>query len=403
MVTRQTQFDAMRIAFVTDTCLPEINGVTTVLATMARGLTARGHAVHTVAPAYPGDTPEPPDAGTFLPRPSVRCPGYGAVRLTVPFDPVVRASLRAFRPDVVHAVTEGPLGLQGRRFALKFGLPLVSSYHTDFPGYAERYLGRWAVGPTVRYLTWFHGAARATQTPSHVVAETLRARGLPRATVWGRSVDTLLFHPARRNLPLRRELGFGDRVVVLHVGRLAVEKDLDTLIASFQAAHVALGDAARFCVAGDGPEARALRQALPFATHFGFLDRPRLADLYANADLFVFPSPTETCGLVALEALASGLPVIGARAGGIVESVQDGITGRLVGAGDAAGFSDAIVELGRDTDRRRAMAVAGRAFAAGRTWDTELDTLEGDYRRLCQVSGVVREPLPERDLAVSES
>ncbi|MBS1241999.1 MAG: putative glycosyltransferase, partial [Gemmatimonadetes bacterium] len=159
--------------------------------------------------------------------------------------------------------------------------------------------------------------------------------------------------------------------------------------------------------AGDGPEAGMIREALPFATHFGFLDRQRLADLYANADFFVFPSSTETCGLVALEAMASGLPVIGARAGGIVESVRDGITGKLVAAGDSEGFARAIVELAGDPSRRHAMSVAGRAFASGRDWEIELDVLEADYRQLCQVSGVVTgladpAPLPERSLATNE-
>lgn len=397
----------MRVAFLTDTFLPEINGVTTVLATMARGLTARGHAVHIVGPAYPGDGEEPQDVGTVFRRSSVRCPGYSAVRLSLPFDPRVRASLKEFRPDLVHVVTEGPLGIQGRRHALRERLPLVTSYHTDFPGYAARYLGPWAVAPTTRYLSWFHGAARVTQTPSFVVADELRRRGIPRATVWGRSVDARLFHPARRSPAARRDLGFDDRTAVLHVGRLAVEKDLGTVVESFRHARAILGDTASFCVAGDGPEAAMIREALPFATHFGFLDRQRLADLYANADLFVFPSATETCGLVALEAMASGLPVIGARAGGIVESVQDGITGRLLEAGDAEGFGRAIVELAADPSRRHAMSVAGRAFAAGRDWEIELDALEADYGRLCQVAGRVTgpadpAPLPDRDLAINE-
>jgi phosphatidylinositol alpha 1,6-mannosyltransferase len=403
----RSELVVMRVAFLTDTFLPEINGVTTVLATMARGLTARGHAVHIVGPAYPGDGEEPGDVGTVFRRPSIRCPGYSAVRLSLPFDPRVRASLREFRPDVVHAVTEGPLGMQGRRYAIRERLPLVTSYHTDFPGYAARYLGTWAVAPTIRYLNWFHGEARVTQTPSFVVADELRRRGIQRATVWGRSVDARLFHPGRRSQACRRDLGFDDRTAVLHVGRLAVEKDLNTVVESFRQARGMLGDTARFCVAGDGPEAGMIREALPFATHFGFLDRQRLADLYANADLFVFPSATETCGLVALEAMASGLPVIGARAGGIVESVRDGITGRLVAAGDAEGFGRAIVELAGDPSRRHAMSVAGRAFASGRDWEIEVDALEADYGRLCQVSGVVTgpadpAPVPDRSLAINE-
>jgi glycosyltransferase involved in cell wall biosynthesis len=180
----------------------------------------------------------------------------------------------------------------------------------------------------------------------------------------------------------RASLGAERRTLVLHVGRLAVEKDVDTLVASFTLARERLGDHAAFCVAGDGPRAGAVRSALPFARHLGFLDRATLADLYADADLFVFPSPTETCGLVALEALASGVPVIGADAGGIRESLRDGLTGFLEPAGNAARFAQRIAELVHDPEQRRVMGEAARAFAVGRDWARELDELEAAYAKL---------------------
>jgi glycosyltransferase involved in cell wall biosynthesis len=172
------------------------------------------------------------------------------------------------------------------------------------------------------------------------------------------------------------------RALVLHVGRLATEKGVDTLVAAFTLARERLGDRARFCVAGDGPRTELVRAALPFARHFGFLDRQTLADLYADSDIFVFPSPTETCGLVALEALASGVPVVGANAGGIPESLREGLTGFLVSAGDASTFADRIVELAEDAVQRGAMREAARAFAVGRNWASELDELDADYERL---------------------
>jgi glycosyltransferase involved in cell wall biosynthesis len=180
--------------------------------------------------------------------------------------------------------------------------------------------------------------------------------------------------------------------MVLHVGRLAVEKDPATLIESFRQAHAALGAAAVFCVAGAGPEADSVQSALPFARHFGFLSRDRLAELYADADLFVFPSPTETCGLVALEAMASGLPVIGAAAGGIRESIMPEITGILVEPGNASEFAAAIQSLVRDRELREAMGQAARAFAQGRDWSRELDQLEALYRRARDTSAAVTAP-----------
>ncbi len=388
----------------TDTCLPEINGVTTVLAVMQQGLRDRGQAVLTVAPAVGEARPTAPDDGDIVRRPSVPCPGYRSVRLSWPFDPVVARTLTDFAPDLVHAITEGSLGLQGRAFARRRRLPFVTSYHTDFPAYAARYLGPWAVGPTTRYLNWFHGPAALTHTPSGVVASQLRERGLARTEVWGRSVDSRVFHPGLRSNELRDELEARDKFVVLHVGRLAREKGLDTLIASFHLARESLGPRAAFWVAGDGPAALEVREALPFARHFGFLHRPMLARLYASADLFVFPSATETCGLVALEAMASGLPVLGARAGGVVESVRPGITGDLLEPDDASGFAATIVAVAWSPEHRSAMSVAARAFAVGRDWSVEIDQLVRTYEQLIETGTVPRSvprgPGLDRDMLV---
>lgn len=370
----------MRLAFVTDTCAPEVNGVATVLETMRAGLIARGQDVLIIAPRYGAHDPsDPVDAG-ILRRASIPCPGYPQVRLSWPLDPTVSRALTEFRPDVVHAVTEGPLGYQGRRFALRTGVPLVTSFHTDFPKYAERYLGPWAVEPTTGWLRRFHSAAAIVQTPSDVIRERLRKLGITQATTWGRSVNTRAFHPGFRSETVRRELDASERVLVLHVGRLAVEKDIRTLIGTFRQAEAELGLAARFCIAGDGPAAAELKRALPFVRYLGFLDRGHIAELYASADLFVFPSPTETCGLVALEAMASGLPVIGAAAGGILESVTPGVTGELVPPGDVAGFVHQVVRLTKGRAERLTMSEAARSFALTRDWEIELDALVPMYQ-----------------------
>jgi glycosyltransferase involved in cell wall biosynthesis len=369
----------MRILFCTDTFLPEVNGVTTVLATMREGLQRRGHAVLVVAPAYATATGDESDVRRLG---AVPCPGYPQVRLSWPWGRGLVREFDAFAPDLVHVITEGPLGFFGRAYARRRNLPLVSSFHTNFPQYAARYLGEFAVAPTRAWLRRFHQPARMTQTPSAVTRAELLAMGIPNAVVWGRGVDTHWFRPGRRSDTRRAALGAEHRSLVLHVGRLAVEKDVGTLVASFALARERLGDRAVFCVAGDGPRAAAVRASLPFARHLGFLDRDTLADLYADADLFVFPSPTETCGLVALEALASGVPVIGADAGGIPESVRDGLTGFLVRSGDAEAFAARIVELVGDREQLGAMRVAARAFAVGRDWARELEELEAAYARI---------------------
>ena len=377
----------MRIALVTDTYLPEVNGVTTVLARMRRGLRDRGHAVEVIAPAYPH--PGPDDEGVIR-RPSFPCPGYSAVRLSWPWTGAVRRELDRFQPDLVHVVTEGPLGRLGRRHALTRELPLVTSFHTDFPRYARHYLGAWAVEPARRYLRRFHGAALATHTPSEITQGELAALGITQAVVWGRGVDSATFTPARRNVMRRNQLVAGDRPLILHVGRLAAEKDVDTLIRTFILLHAVLGQRAAFCVAGDGPKAATVRAALPFAWHKGFLPRETLADLYADSDLFLFPSPTETCGLVALEAMSSGLPVIAAAAGGVRENVRDGLTGRLVPAGEAHAFAGATRQLVEAPKERAAMAQAARAFAQARDWERELDALTPLYQAALEPARTAR-------------
>lgn len=373
----------MRVAVLTDTYPPEVNGVSTVVSLMVRGVAARGHQVLVICPDAPGADAVPAGHGIqVIRRPSLACPGYNALRLTWPWDGQVSEALRQFAPDVMHLVTEGPLGGQGRRHALAHQVPFVTSFHTDFPAYAQRYLGPWAVKPTTAYLTRFHGPAAATQTPSHDTAGRLRTMGLSQAMVWGRSVDAQFFHPGLRTTRTRQELGVSNRLLVLHVGRLAVEKDMATLVEVFRCAKGLMGEAADFCIAGDGPEARRVRQALPFARHFGFLDRTRLATLYAAADLFVFPSPTETCGLVALEAMASGLPVVGANAGGIPESVRPQVTGMLVAPGDVDGFVGAVLLLLRDPALRADMSAAARQLALTRDWAVELDEQVALYARI---------------------
>jgi glycosyltransferase involved in cell wall biosynthesis len=366
----------VRIALVTDTYLPEVNGVTTVLRMIRQSLPARGHDLLILAPAYPDGMAADE---LVLRRPSVPCPKYPAVRLSSPFGSDVFAALDRFDPELVHVVTEGPLGSIGRRYAIRRRCPLVTSFHTDFPRYAARYLGPWAENVAQRYLRRFHTPAVLTQTPSAQSRGELVALGLPQTVVWGRGVETERFTPTRRSAARREAVGAADRVMVLHVGRLAVEKDPDVLVEAFRRAHEEVGEDALFCVAGDGPRAPALHRALPFARHFGFLARDVLADLYADADLFVFPSATETCGLVTLEAMASGLPVVSADQGGVLENMRDGINGMVVPAGAGDRFAEAIVTLIRDVGQRDAMGQAARAFAVGRDWNREIAELERMY------------------------
>ena len=357
----------MRIALLSDTYTPQVNGVTTVVARIARVLREFGHDVVVVAPRYPGHDPNPPPGDAELRIPSAPFPPYPAIRLSLPQFRTVARYLDAFRPDLVHVATEGTIGLTGRRYAVRNDVPLVTSYHTNFPQYARHY-GAGLIEPLVwSWLRWFHRPARLTQTPGEGVCGTLIQRRIGKPVVWGRGVDSAHFHPARRHAGWRRWLGGGDdTAIVLHVGRLAPEKNLNLLAEAWTLARRDLGQRATFVLAGEGPGTRRLVARMPWVRHLGFLDRDRLATLYASADICVLPSATETCGLVALEAMASGLAVIAADAGGFRESVIDNVTGLLAAPRDAGEFAAEIVALAKHPIWRRELGAAARDAAARR-------------------------------------
>ena len=368
----------MRIALVTDTYTPQVNGVTTVVHRIATLLARSGHAAGVVAPAYPDDRERRPGE---LRVPSLPFPLYPAIRLSLPLRRRVARFLDALEPDLVHVATEGPLGFLGRGWATQRGVPLVTSFHTHFPQYARHYGGGWLEPLVWRWLQWFHRPALMTHTPGTAVRDELVARGLTQAVVWGRGVDSRHFRPDRRDNGWRRHLDVrDDQVLVLHVGRLAPEKNLRVLMRAWPLAAARFGSRAQLVVAGEGPERSRLRTALPDAHLLGFLDRDALAGLYAGADLCVLPSRTETCGLVALEAMASGLPVIAADAGGFKDSVEPDRNGTLVPADDAAALADAIVELVTDPTRRARLAAGARTTALTRDQTNEDAELLEQYR-----------------------
>jgi glycosyltransferase involved in cell wall biosynthesis len=368
----------VRIALVTDTYTPQVNGVTTIVRRVVEVLgRARQHAV-VVAPEYP--VSQPGTAEAELRVPSVAFPPYPALRLSLPQPRRVAQFLDAFRPDLVHVMTEGPLGLAGRRYALRRGLPLVTSYHTDFPRYCRSYGLATLESAAWQWLTWFHRPAVLTHTPGAFVKAELERRGLGPVRVWGRAADVALFDHRKRDVALRRRLGVADgTVLVLHVGRLAREKNLEVLVEAWRRAHDELGQRATFLYAGEGPLERRLARAMPWAIRLGFLDVEHLAALYASADLCVLPSTTETCGLVALEAMASGMPVIAANAGGFRETVVTWGNGYLVPPEDARGFASAISHLVLDPALRSHMGAEARLTAVMADRSEEDERLLADY------------------------
>jgi phosphatidylinositol alpha 1,6-mannosyltransferase len=382
----------MRVLFCTDTYPPQINGVSIVTALSVAGLTRLGWECAVVAPEYPEDMriqwrgePDPPGV-QVLSLPSVALPRYPEVRLALPRASRVHRLTESFRPDIIHCETEFTVGRMGQLAAARAGIPVVSSYHTDFGRYTEAYGFPWLRKRVSAYLARFHGRSLRVYTPSTASREEVKRLGAPDVEVWGRGVDTELFHPGRRSQAMRAVLGMGSRFTFLYVGRLAPEKRPEQVLEAFRlASEILPRGVIHLIFAGSGPREAELRAtAPPGVTFLGMLERQsRLPDVYANADAFVFASVTETLGLVVLEAMASGLPVIASPAGGVRDHLLDGENGIACHEGDAAEMARAMIRLTGDWTLSRRLASGARRTAEQLSWTRELERLDLSYQEIC--------------------
>jgi glycosyltransferase involved in cell wall biosynthesis len=307
-------------------------------------------------------------------------PTYPDIRLSFPARRRVRYFLDGFRPDLIHVATEGPLGFVGRGYAIRNEMPLVTSFHTAFPRYCHDYGAPRLESLAWKWVLWFHRESQLVHTPGSEWKTRLGDRGLDRVVVWGRGVDSRHFTPERRSNQWRSVNGIADdATVVLHVGRLAREKNIDVLLDAFAKARDYLGEKAVFVIAGNGPRAEDVSRRAPFVRQFGFLDRTTLANLYANSDLCVLPSTTETCGLVALEAMASGTPVVAARAGGFLDTVRAGVNGLFAEPDDPVTLAGGIASLVNNPAERKSLSHGARRFAAKRDIQFENELLLKQY------------------------
>ena len=387
----------LRVLFCTDTYPPQVNGVSVVTALSVSGLRKRGWSCGVVAPQYPNEAFDAFDAlhfgdgvaDTHFALPSVRFPPYPDLRLAAPLYGAVRRAVDRFRPDLVHCETEFMIGRLGQMAAARAGAPIVTSYHTDFGRYTHAYGVPWLHSTVTAYLARFHRRGQRAYTPSEPARQDLLNMGVADVEVWGRGVDIELFHPTNRSMPLREALGLTDKFVFVHVGRLAAEKNVHVLLDAFRQARELLPrGSVHLLIAGSGPAEPELRRRAPESVTFlGNLDRQnRLPDIYASGDAFVFASLTETLGLVVLEAMASGLPVVAIAAGGVVDHLRDEHNGLAVPLADLTTMTDGLkenmVRLVREPVLRRRLAVAARRTAETRSWQCELDRLEQSYREV---------------------
>jgi phosphatidylinositol alpha 1,6-mannosyltransferase len=368
----------MRVAIITESFPPDVNGVANSVVRVAEHLVARGHDPVVIAPEPGlGDARVPgPLAYPVVRVPSVRMPGYPGFRLGLPGRGIVRA-LRKHRPDVVHLASPFVLGAWGSAAASKLTIPQMAVYQTDVPGYARAY--RMSSGERVAWwwLRRIHGRAARTLAPSSSTAAELLAHGFSDVWLWRRGVDSALFHPSRRDDAIRRALAPNGETIVGYVGRLAPEKRIDLLAATAALTGV------RVVIVGDGPAREALHASLPGAVFTGLRHGTQLARLYASLDVFVHTGPTETFGQAIQEALSSGVPVIAPAAGGPLDLVQPGRTGFLVPPGDGAAIASAVASLAADPVRRRHFGAAARGAVEANTWSAVGDELIAHYRAVC--------------------
>lgn len=324
----------MKIMIVTDAWEPQVNGVVRTLTQTRAELIKMGHTVDLLSP---------------LEFRTLPCPTYPEIRLSLfPYSKVKRR-LQDFQPDAIHIATEGPLGLAARRYCLRNKLPFTTAYHSRFPEYVQL---RFGIPLSISYawFRWFHNAARAVMAPTQVVIRDLQARGIKSVALWSRGVNLETFHPGNRDRLQTR------KPIFVYVGRVAVEKNIE--------AFLQLDLPGSKWVCGDGPAAAALKAKYPGVNWLGVLNQQELAKVYNAADVFVFPSKTDTFGLVLLEAMACGCPVAAYPVTGPIDVIGSDGPGAL--RDDLKEACLAALEIDRSEVRRFAerysWAAASRQF-----------------------------------------
>ncbi|KQV93417.1 MULTISPECIES: glycosyltransferase family 4 protein [unclassified Roseateles] len=360
-----------RLAVVTETYPPEVNGVAMSMARVVDGLNRRNHDVQLIRPRQParmGMQPTgKPEIDEVLTK-GLPVPLYPNLRMGVPSKRSLVKLWSLRRPDVVHIATEGPLGWSALQAAQHLSLPVTSDYRTNFHAYGKHYRLGLLSKPIMGYLRKFHNRCDATMVPTEAMRVLLAERGFERLSVVGRGVDTQRFDPARRNAAMRASWGAAsDDLVMGYVGRLAPEKNLGVVLAAFEAVK-RLQPRARLVFVGDGPMRAELAARVPDAVFAGQRGGDDLAAHYAGLDLFLFASLTETFGNVTTEAMASGCAVIAFESAAAGELIRSGVNGWLAGPGKEDAFVAAAGVAAMDANARRVVAEAARATARRLDW-----------------------------------
>src|SRR5262245_3152702 len=367
----------MRFAMVTETYPPEVNGVARTIGLMAEGLQRRGHSIQLVRPRQNGHdlAGNTPGLQTIL-RPGIPIPRYTQLRMGIPSRRVLERCWQEERPDLVHIATEGPLGWSALAAARALRLPVATDFHTNFHTYMRDYGMAWLARPVAAYLRSFHNRAGCTMVPTREIAEELAAQRFERLRVVGRGVDPAVFTPGRRSPELRESWGAGeDDLVAMCVSRFAHEKNFALVIRAFEAMRSIRPDA-KLVLVGDGPLVHELKKK-----NVGYVIAGRKVDTelsrhYASADVFLFPSMTETWGNVTLEAMASGLGIVAYDYAAAREVLRHEHSALLAPFGDAQAFIAGAERLAREPALAPSLGKEARKAAEHLTWERIVQDFE---------------------------
>lgn len=382
----------MRYTIVTETYPPEINGVALTVQDLERGLRARGHGVEVIRPRQStADVQQPHELlvrGSGIPR-------YPGVRFGHPAWWNLRRRWKRERPDALYIATEGPLGYSALRAAAGLGIPMVTGFHTRFDEYMRDYGLPFLQPLAMRWMRHVHNTSQATLVPTCELADFLVANGFHDVVHLPRAVDTARFSPERRSEALRAEWGLqpGD-LAVIYLGRIAAEKNLPLAIRAFRAIQAQRPDA-RFVWVGEGPELAGIQRAHPDFIYRGLRRGDDLAAHFASADLFLFPSHSETFGNVTIESMASGVPPVAFRYGAAREHLRHGIDGAAIAGKDEDAFIAAAVHIACDDDLRESMRGNGRHAVAKLLPANVTHDLDDVLHRIIAARHAALHPAPE--------
>ncbi|MGV8145329.1 MAG: glycosyltransferase family 4 protein [Alkaliphilus sp.] len=382
----------MRLAIFTETFIPQVNGVSRTLARLAKHFSNR-HLVLDANCFYPSKieilviTPECGTVPQGLPYQlhkvfGVNLPAYPELKIPIPNHIKISRIMDEFKPDIIHLASPFVMGLSGLKYAKDCNIPLVASYHTNISQYLKYYKLEVLDDLLWQFIRYIHNQCLVNYSPSKDTLNLLNMKGVKNLEIWDRGIDCKEYSPSFKDEDLKHELLDGRKKLLLYVGRIAHEKNLDILMKAIHLVNWQRNDV-QLVLAGDGPLANELKANAPDnVTFVGYKHSTELVKMYASADMFVFPSTTETFGNVVLEAMASGLPVIAPSSGGIKDNLIDNYNGISCQPLCATDMANAIYRLSNDENYRLLLSKQARLYAMNKSWDEVFNRLLYSYQKV---------------------